>query len=269
MILAAISSSDPLPSWGWPFAAALGGGIVFIGLLLEKTSEWLDERFIPGGYKPHKTMGDVGWTILMVGILAEMVIGCALAAKDEQDINAAKNAARNAPISDMSATAVLLIKGKDFNALTNWDARWIARMTLCEKDITSGLELSMLTSQRFDILSAENFLKDEPLFVIEPQSMDVAMPCGIRFRSFNFRALHGRETPVKAIDDVNSLRMDINFLPRGTEIDGGAVDLVANNIQKRFVIFPQMDTNLEDGTPGHPYIVYATNADESVLYLKK
>ena len=238
---------------------------MFVGLLLEKIADAKKEKYAPPFFKPLHWLSILGWIILMGGIVVEIADACWTA----HEINNAKNAPRNAPISDMSATAILLIKGTDFNALTNWDARWIARMTLCEKDITSGLELSMLTSQRFDILSADNFLKDEPLFVVGPKSLDVATPCGIRFRSFNFRALHGRETQVKAIDDVNLLRMDINFLPQRIEIAGGSVELVVNNIQKRFLIFPQIETNSLDGSPGHPYIVYATNADESVLYPKK
>jgi hypothetical protein len=84
----------------------------------------------------------------------------------------------------------------------------------------------------------------------------------MRFRSFNFRELHGFGivTPAREIDEVNLLRMDINFLPQGTEIVGGRVDLVINDVlKKQFLIFPQIDTNPADGSVGHPYIVIATN----------
>jgi hypothetical protein len=78
----------------------------------------------------------------------------------------------------------------------------------------------------------------------------------------------GFERPVKEIDNVHWVRMDINFLPNGVKISDGAIELVANNFHKFFHIFPQCDTNIPDGTIQNgsqifPYMIYATNFDES------
>jgi hypothetical protein len=82
MILALASSSGS-SSWGWPIAASIGGVIVFIGLLLEKIAEWKNDRYSPPFFKPNRCLGECGWWLLMLGILAEIVVGFALAAKDE------------------------------------------------------------------------------------------------------------------------------------------------------------------------------------------
>jgi hypothetical protein len=94
----------------------------------------------------------------------------------------------------------------------------------------------------------------------------VGTPCGLRFRSFNFRALNNLEKSAKSIDNVSLLRMDLNFLPAGSEISGGLVTLTVNDsIKKRFMILPQIDTNEPDGRVGHPYIVFATNFDQTIM----
>ena len=82
---------------------------------------------------------------------------------------------------------------------------------------------------------------------------------GIRFNSFDFRAFAGEETPVRGIDAVNVLRMDLNFLPAGTQVTGGGVELIVNDIHIMFKVTPQVDTNAPDGRPGFPYMVLATN----------
>ena len=63
-------------SWFFGDAAAvawamIGGVIVAAGLIIEKFSEWLDERFF-GEYKAHKKLEHLGWLILMLGIFIEI-----------------------------------------------------------------------------------------------------------------------------------------------------------------------------------------------------
>ena len=90
MILALTSSSGS-SSWGWPIAASIGGVIVFIGLLLEKIAEWKNDRFSPPFFKPNRCLGECGWWLLMLGILAEIVVGFALAANSLQGLQPPKN----------------------------------------------------------------------------------------------------------------------------------------------------------------------------------
>ena len=122
MILALVPSSDS-SSWGWPIAASLGGVVVFVGLLLEKMAEWKNEKFSPPFFKPHKWLGECGWWILMFGILAEIIVGFALAAKDEiKERNTANEMAQtrtnvakidplNQPIGFLTASVFLLQGG--------------------------------------------------------------------------------------------------------------------------------------------------------------
>jgi len=256
MIVASLNSASA--SWlSWTvltsLLASIGGVLVFCGLWMEKKAG-KKEYLNVDDFRSQKLKAERGWQILMLGIGLEIVTAFALTVRGELEMkqtrtNVANIDPRNANISDMSASAILFVKGRDFNDLTNWDARRVARMTLCKNDVSR--------SQNFDTLNADNFTKKD--FIVLIGGFSDSREYGIRFHSFNFNAARGVETPVKAIDDVNLLRMDINFLPHGAEISGGAVELVVNNIHKMFNVFPQADTNPPDGTPGYPYMVIATN----------
>ena len=149
-------------------AASIGGMIAFLGLWMEKEADEEDKKehlsnFI-GDKRVTKIKSEIGWCILMVGIFIEVITAGGFAAYDA--VENAKMNPRNQPIADMSATAMLLVKGADFNATTNWDSRWVARMTLCKNDITLLQQPGLATSQDFDTLDAESFVKDEGMFVI-------------------------------------------------------------------------------------------------------
>ena len=255
---AAISTFDSLPT-GTLVWATIGGFLVFAGLIFEKLAELLNDRF-GGGWHPHKKLENFGWIILMIGIFIEI----ADAGFTANDVWQARQLAdpRNANISEATATVVFFVSGNDFKPLTNWDARWIARMTPCESNLDLAETHGLATSFIFDTLDSESFVKDEGILIVG-RSMDVGTPVGMRFKSYNFRSLRGWKTSAREIDNVNLLRIDINFLPHETEILGGSADLVFNNnLQKHFVLYPQSDTNLLHGTVGHPYMMVATNFDE-------
>lgn len=107
MIFALFSSSGLGTSWGWPIGAAIGGIVVFVGLLLERMAEWKSEKYI---VKPGRLLSDWGWRILMLGIALEIGIGFAMAWKDEKDIDAAKTAWRGQRIYAFEATAILVVR---------------------------------------------------------------------------------------------------------------------------------------------------------------
>jgi hypothetical protein len=179
----------------------------------------------------------------------------------ETTTNLAKIDPRNANISDMSATAILMVMGTNFNDLTPVDSTRVAKITLLKNE-SIGV--------RLDTLRAENFTHNDftVLFGVRDRR-----EYGIRFHSFNFNAANGIENPVKTIDDVHIVRMDLSFLPRDTEIAGGVVELVVNNEKKMFEIPRQNDTNSNmGGMPGFPCFVIATNGVESsekqFLYLR-
>jgi len=261
MILASVSDSGL--SWGWPIAASIGGIIVFIGLLLEKIADWMNERFIPQGYKPHKMLENFGWTILMFGISAEIVVGFALAAKDERDINNAKNAERNAPISVMTATAFLIIAPTNIAELTNLVSGREARLTTW-KDERWGTSLETLIAEGNDI-------NEYPIRFVFGTSRGKIYR--MQFSSPNFNTAEGVEYPVKILDDIHIVHIDLNFLPRDAEIVDGSVELVLNSEHKMFEFPRQNDTNSTLSSEyGFPCTGIATNgvtnSERQFLYLR-
>ena len=246
------------------FAAAFGGIVLFIGLWkewkahkdgLDKT-DWHSNI---GDFRKSKRKAKCGQIWVMGGVGIEVALAIAVSIhgvckqfKTDKAIEA--NDPRSQPISDMSATVVLLVMGRDFNDMTNWDSRRVARLTLWKNE---------KTQMTLDALDAESFTRNNLMILVGNPNASNSREYGIRFRSLNFIAFSDSEPPVKSIDDAQIARLEINFLPRGEKIAGGGIDLVVNNVRKQFRIFPQSDTNFPDGMPGVPYIVIATNISES------
>jgi hypothetical protein len=84
-----LAISEPSSSWVWPVLASVGGFFVFVGLLMEKGAEgdWFRNA---KDLRRQKSKAKWGWRFLMFGIFVEIVIGCALAWKDEKDMEQAK-----------------------------------------------------------------------------------------------------------------------------------------------------------------------------------
>lgn len=232
--------------------ATAGGVLVFGGLVMEKMADWMDERFL-GGWRAHRKLCEAGWIVLMIGIAIE-IADAGFAANDGWQTRqiAIKNDPRNARISYMYATAFLQVKGRQFNDLTNWNPDRVALITLCKND------LKHIPS--FDWLEADTYRKGTYHNMFDVEGRGYA----IRFQSWGFIPGMGFDSQIKDLDDINLLQMEVNFLPRGAEITGGGVELVANNLHKVFTILPQIDTNFPDGTPGCPYKVLATNWDKEM-----
>jgi hypothetical protein len=259
----AFAVSEFSSSWGWPVAASIGGIIVFIGLLLEKIAECKNERFSPPLWKPYKILGECGWVILMIGIAAEIVVGFALAWKDEKDISAAKNAERNAPISVMTATAFLIVAPTNITELTNLVSGREARLTTW-KDERWGTSLETLIAESNDI-------NEYPIHFLfgTPRGKIYRM----QFSSPNLNTAEGIEYPVKILDDIHLVHIDLNFLPRDTEIVDGSVELVLNSEHKMFEFPRQNDTNSTlSWEYGFPFTGIATNgvtnSERQFLYLR-
>ena len=259
IILASLGSLSAASMFWTAFTACVGGVLVFCGLWIEKRAE--KEAFADiRDFWRQKRRANLGWWLLMLGIALEIVTACALAVKEEMQmkqirIAEARNDPRNQPISDMSASAILIVMGTDFNDLTNWDSRRVARLSLWNDERTAA---------PVDALTADNFTRNDFSVLAGEPNAGNSREYGIRFRSFNFRRFMGsEETPARAIDDIRFVRMELNFLPHGSKIGVGGVDLIVNNIHKLFQVLPQIDTNPPAGTPGVPYVVIATNMPES------
>jgi hypothetical protein len=239
--------------------AAIGGACVLRGLWMEyvSTDEKRYESIDIKGFRELKIKEKRGEKWVMVGIVVEITVAVLFAAldvKEKHDINKQNEAndPRNASISYMYATALLQVKGTQFNDLTNWNPNHVALLRLCLNDVRH--------IPNFDWLDADTYKKGEYHNMFDSANRSYA----IRFQSWGFLPGMGIKSKVKDLDAINLLQMEINFLPRGAEISGGGVELVANNLHKVFAILPQTDTNFPDGTLGSPYIVLATNWDNEM-----
>jgi hypothetical protein len=259
-----------IPLWGWldiAFTLLVLGGVC-------AESDWIGRRLLPEGLNDvtpieskRKRLKKTGEFALIVGLAGEVaclpfaLLESAALNKEAADarlevarleaqiLQTSSNVVRidptNADISDISAFAHLCVKGRSFSDdVPHWGARWVARMMLCEND---------LSGSRFDILVADNFttsidaLGDDRLYKI-------------RFYAENINEASGFKTPVRDIDGVKLLRMDVKFLTNKSEVFNGAVELIVNNnIRKQFQILPKTNTDPLVGTPGFPYTIVATN----------
>ena len=82
-----------------------------------------------------------------------------------------------------------------------------------------------------------------------------------RFKGSAAQAL-GILGPAKLINDVNWLRIDAHFIPRGTFVTGFATVVVNSSITKRFIILPTL------GAPNFPNAIIATNLEALLPHLK-
>jgi len=104
-------------------AAALGGLLVFVGLSMEGSPS--EKPFTNVDvFRRHKSQGKWGWRILMFGIVVEIVVAVWFAARDIGQVRQIKkeiaaNDPRNLPISSLTATAWLWLKGVPTNRY-NW-----------------------------------------------------------------------------------------------------------------------------------------------------
>jgi hypothetical protein len=243
-----LSSTEPLV----PLAASIVGMIVFLGLWIEKEAEEEEEKKHAGilkrGARATRVKSEVGWWILMVGIFVEIIVGGWFAASDAWAI--AKMNPKNQNIFDMSAIAWIRTSG-DRQDMVPWNTQRAASLLLCENN---NFNIST-----FPALNADSFDRS-PGFGLE----GVWSVYTCRFQSDgteSFAEGMGLNRPVKDFEKVKTLRLDLKFLPKGTQILDGSVIVVANdNIRKIFKILPQIDSNPVDGTPNSPYVVIATNS---------
>lgn len=234
---------ESIPSSWWPALAAIGGALVFIGLLLESgidVEKFKNARDLRWQHAKAKW----GWRILMVGIAAEVIIGFALAWKDEQESkNVATQIAKidpeNLPVLNINAFVKLRVKGNVFPDLTQWDSiplstNWgskQATLTFCGNAPSSVLSSSIPTmiADDFGIGNGNPDFREYFLnFRMESVSAAMNLPA---------------QPASKTFSAANLISIDVKFLPPQSEIlDGYAFVVVNNSLWKLFRIYPQKDT---------------------------
>jgi hypothetical protein len=259
--------------------ATAGGIAVFVGLILEKAAEWMNERFLGETHNPHKLLGDVGWIILMVGIGIEVVVAGGTAIEDWRIKQLTiENSPLNQPISDISVVVKIKLGGTNFVESPNWGSHWIAGLTLCDlKDAITGETLFGATGIDGGNLKADTsdirrvYYSD----LISPHQE--AHGYVIRFDSQGTDLIPyipvTRATPQKVksiIDKVKILEIDLKFIPHNSDFLGGDAKVLVNgNVQLDFDILPQKAfphfPGLGDSPGDSGFTMIATNATLKLL----
>jgi hypothetical protein len=242
--------------------ATAGGIAVFVGLILEKTAEWLNERFLGGSEHPHKKLGEVGWVILMLGIVIEISDAGSTAIELWQTkLAAINNAPNNAIIGNIFANVIFEVRGTnavdlDCSSSVLGDPGIVCSLAILDpksrKDryaFSSFLPLRAYSFSRVN--GGEN--RTYSLQFIAPASMMETMTSDWGL---------GRKYRAKNIFDVSALEMSFAFLPSNSEILSGSVNLVVNgSIQMNFHIPRQIDASLSWGFTNLPvFFAFATNS---------
>jgi hypothetical protein len=241
--------------------AAIGGIIVFAGLLLEKIAEWKSEKHI---VKPFKRLSEWGWWILMAGIAVE--IGVAVwSANDAWQTRqiANSNNPLNQRVADVSADASIIVRGGNLNDELDFRKHFMVSlagiMYLCDSNRPSTNSWPTLSSGDFSRMFFDN-----PTFL---NKMDRRY--GIRFQKEAAFGTSGTETAkAKDINGIFMVSMDVFFLPTNSVILGGSVVLTINSdVQKVFQIpaqpKPEPFNNVEKNIPTSEdfgIVIYATNS---------
>ncbi len=239
MILALVASSQPSLSWGWPVAASFGGIIVLFGLWLEYSTEkpWYPNLDDLRWQNSKKKLGE---KFVMFGILMEIGIGFAVAAKDElverqtaeqiaqTSTNVAKADPLNQPIASVTALVSLATAGtNDVN--TNgilFPGNVFLQLRHFEQK-TSGID-----AQRH-ILLCSDWFRFSPNW------------WSLKFNQWP-ATFFAPNSIVRNAKEWDAISIKTSFLHRDTEIAGGVVVLTVNSTTIQFPILPQKVKGNED-----------------------
>jgi hypothetical protein len=206
------------------FWATIGGIAVFIGLLLEKFAEWMDDRFLGGTHKPHKTLESIGWSILMLGIFAEIAVA-GWSANDAWQTRqmAIKNDPNNFPIASVSAQVLLVEKG------TNRVPRDPLGFGQTSLTIGSSEQIGFWRPNMAPNLTCskcDSIKRNDP----DGENMDwiLSFNQNIVFPTFN--------GSVKDAAKWDAIKLQASFLPDDAVILGGTVRLTINSTFRDYII---------------------------------
>jgi hypothetical protein len=200
---------------------AVGGGFaVFFGLLIEKFADWMNDGYSFPPYKPHKTLGELGWGLLMIGILIEISDAGYTA------IDVWQNAPLNQPINAATATASIHVKGTNFLNISDFDKfpnnHSVSLSFMRAGQETWKLHLICRSSERWGG-------KDDTWWNLEFGEEPEAPRWNLRANDL-----------VRSADEWDIVWLDAIFIRSDADILGGEVRLLMNGqIEKNFPIPPQ------------------------------
>lgn len=235
-LFASASSPSSEVEFALLFWAMIGGIAVFVGLGVEKIADWMNERFLDGSYKPHKTLEEVGWCILMFGIFVEIAVA-GWSANDAWQTRqiAINNYPLNQPVSDISANVVISLMGtQSSTSPTWWGASEVADLVLIDTNMP----------QSFAVLIAYTFQRFDRVGIDETY--------GITFHE-DLRNLYGRgvakwPTVAEIMSNVTTVATYTKFIPHDAQPYTGNVEFLINGgIHKHFQIHYQKPLGKKEG----------------------
>ena len=276
-MIAAFSSipSSLLAEFFVSLVAMIGGIVVFIGLVMEKTAEHRDDKYSPPFLKPSKRLGECGWTVLMVGIVLEVCVACWSANVDWQTrLMAIKNDPLNQPIVDVSAILILDVKGTNlFRPSPDFPRNSNSSISFYETNIyyygtngiraATGLDLAATDARAYPHMVWGHLASPLPNFYGYALKFErITMPFG-EYNDLNTTNDMIPQTPTvrEVITKFKILQLYIDFIPKNAELFKGYASVFINGVRQNFVI-SQMTTDkeLSELNPGSPGIfLYATN----------
>lgn len=208
------------------FCAIIGGILVFIGLLLEKFADWMNDRFLGGGYKPHKTLELTGWSVLMFGIFIEIAVA-SWSANDAWQTRqmAMKNDLRSQPLTSATATARIEFRGniqeRGVPEIGPFAAYEKMLVTLCVPQTdTNGFIL----------------VGDKPVIIPSKDSTEEI----IKFKESELFSIRGTIPTAGSLEKIDIVFIGDFLLPDETEVMGGSIDVEINStVFRSYKIFPQ------------------------------
>jgi hypothetical protein len=240
--------------WTVIFAGA-GGVLVFFGLVLEQLSETkLFENI--AWFRAWKRIKFWGELAVLTGVFIEVIVAGVTAIQEWQNNPMSGN------VSEMSAFVYVEVKAQPPPAHVGFIGGNVGMMLLC--DDTPNCANGVISHGLMFPLYADNFNSGPAART--NASVNPYWSYSLQFHSEGTAAFVVSKVgiPVKQINNVKVLRMNLNFLPTNSEIVNGIAELVVNGrVHKMFTIFPQEVGDLKDTSVDFQNVIIATNSDQT------
>lgn len=237
---------------------------------LKSEKEWYSNLDDFRKFKKKSKHGEI-W--VAVGVSVEVVIAIAFAVLDVRDkyeinVNADRNNPLNKPFSSISARAdidALMSQEAQSNAMVqvrpikDWQVVF-ATLELRTLNTNILLKNVPISAPKRDInpyvggLLSVSYSRSNRVVISRKSDVGFeitfSMDNTFDYREGFYKNYSPNQWPTagQILNDFNVLKITQNFIPVGTEINGGHVEIVINGIETNFEIFPQpMKAGINDG----------------------
>jgi len=235
-----------------PLVASFGGVLVAVGLWIEKKAdEKLRLEHISNFVQETarlKKKAELGWWILMVGIILEVILGFLLALNGEMEMReAVNNESINRPVNDISARAIINIRG--FSG-SFWQPADDVQVRLFESHKEETLSLGSFGflngefEYQFTHWNPDNPQKEFRTYTISLSQRGYLSEDGF-VQSGSVIKDGSLITAGQFMSNIDSAEIILKTFPKNAELVGGGVEVVINRtFKKRFKLLPNQSTEV-------------------------